>query len=128
MAGTARELVTKVTFNVDNASLKRTQGAITDLKKELERLGSAVDKSVNSSLVKVRQNVTKTSMEIDKLKQKLDSLKIKDVNAKSDGGNRGGLKSMTVNNLKATITNLNAKASNVGVKGTKVIVDGFKLE
>ena len=127
MAGTARELVTKVTFNVDNASLKRTQGAITDLKKELERLGSAVDKSVNSSLVKVRQNVTKTSMEIDKLKQKLDSLKIKDVNAKSDGGNRGGLKSMTVNNLKATITNLNAKASNVGVKGTKVIVDGFKL-
>ena len=55
MAGAVRELVTKVTFKVDNASLNRTKEAIENLKRSLQNVGGGLDSSLNNSLNSVRR-------------------------------------------------------------------------
>ena len=88
MAGAVRELVTKVTFKVDNASLNRTKEAIENLKRSLQNVGGGLDSSLNNSLNSVRRNITQVSMSIRNLRRQMQGLGNISVNPPQ--GNHGG--------------------------------------
>ena len=88
MAGAVRELVTKVTFKVDNASLNRTKDAIENLKRSLQNVGGGLDSSLNNSLNSVRRNIKQVSMSIRNLRRQMQGLGNISVNPPQ--GNHGG--------------------------------------
>jgi len=83
LAGAVRELVTKITFKTDTASLNRTKDAIENLKRSLQNLGGSLDSSLGNSLNNVRRNITRVSMSIRNLQRQMQNLN----NFNGGGGN-----------------------------------------
>ena len=135
MAGAVRELVTKITFKVDNSSLSRTNDSIKNLKRSLENLGVGLDTSMNNSLNNVRRNITRVSMSIRNLQRQMQNLNNsgggRSDNIRNSGGNNSGGNS-TISNANLKIVNANIRTENARlnststkVSGGSVIVQGF---
>lgn len=115
-----RELVTKITFKTDNASLNRTKDAIENLKRSLQNLGGGLDSSLSSSLNGVRRNITQVSMSIRNLRRQMQGLGNISVNPvrTTGGGNNHAAQNSSNAGLLNAIRNLRVNhADRVYIKG-----------
>lgn len=115
-----RELVTKITFKTDNASLNRTKDAIENLKRSLQNLGGGLDSSLSNSLNGVRRNITQVSMSIRNLRRQMQGLGNISVNPvrNTGGGNNHAAQNSSSAGLLNAIRNLRVgHADRVYIKG-----------
>ena len=113
--GTVRELVTKVTFKVDNSSVGRVNQSINNLKRNLEQLSRGVDTSLNQSLSNVSRSIRRVSSSIARLNSQMSRLgRINNTN-NTDGGNPLG--NLRINSLRVTSASTRVSGGNVTVHG-----------
>ena len=114
-SGTVRELVTKVTFKVDNSSVGRVNQSINNLKRNLEQLSRGVDTSLNQSLSNVSRSIRRVSSSIARLNSQMSRLgRINNTN-NTDGGNPLG--NLRINSLRVTSASTRVSGGNVTVHG-----------
>lgn len=77
-----RELVNKVTFKLDQASVNRVNTAIDRLKRDLDRVGNGFQTSMMRAMENTRRSIDKTSLSIRRLRQQMSGLQ----NGRSFGG------------------------------------------
>ena len=113
--GAVRELVTKVTFRLDEQSVNKINRTINELKRNLSRFGDGMEAPMMTSFRNIRRSITQTTDAVRELRRQMNGLNgsnIQNNGGRIGGNNNGGIRD-TIN------------AGNLRVQAGRVFVHGF---